>query len=148
MFGHKSAQASFEATKKYVNCMMAPGQHVRDHFIKMMNYFQEAKLHGETVDEKTQVGIILNRLAPSFLTFTMNYFLNKLYYGVTQLLNELQMYEGINNGPSKGQEKKAAITGGAQGEANLASYSKSKKRRARKDKKKAKKQAAGKGASK
>ncbi|XP_062099814.1 uncharacterized protein LOC133805661 [Humulus lupulus] len=89
MFGHKSAQASFEATKKYVNCRMAPGQHVRDHFIKMTNYFQEAELHGATVDEKTQVGIILNSLAPSFLTFTTNYFLNKLDYGMTQLLNEL-----------------------------------------------------------
>ncbi|XP_062108444.1 uncharacterized protein LOC133819259 [Humulus lupulus] len=101
MFGHKSARASFEATKKYVNCRMAPGQHVRDHFIKMTNYFQEAELHGATVDEKTQ------------------------------------MYEGINGGPSKGPEKKAATTGGAQGEANLASSSKSKKRKARKDKKKA-----------
>ncbi|XP_062106637.1 uncharacterized protein LOC133817976 [Humulus lupulus] len=33
MFWHKSAQASFEATKRYVNCRMAPGQHARDHFI-------------------------------------------------------------------------------------------------------------------
>ncbi|XP_062114246.1 uncharacterized protein LOC133825300 [Humulus lupulus] len=91
MFEHKSAQASFEATNKYVSCRMAPGQHVHDHFIKMKNYFQEAELHGATVDEKTQ------------------------------------MYEGINGGPSKGPEKKAAITGIAQGEANLASSSKRKK---------------------
>ncbi|XP_062079982.1 uncharacterized protein LOC133784717 [Humulus lupulus] len=89
MFGHKSVQASFEATKKYVNCRMAPGQHVRDHFIKMTNYFQEVELHGATIDEKTQLGITLNSLAPSFLTFTTNYFLNKLDNGMTQLLNEL-----------------------------------------------------------
>ncbi|XP_062112605.1 uncharacterized protein LOC133823771 [Humulus lupulus] len=89
MFGHKSMQASFEATKKYVNCRMAPSQHVRDHFIKMANYFQEVELHGATIYEKTQVGIILNSLAPSFLTFTTNYFLNKLDYGITQLLKEL-----------------------------------------------------------
>ncbi|XP_062088175.1 uncharacterized protein LOC133794789 [Humulus lupulus] len=140
MFEHKSAQASFKATKKYVNCRMALGQHVRDHFSKMTNYFQEAELHGAKVDEK--VGITLNSLAPSFLTFTTNYFLNKLDYGMTQLLNELQMYEGINGGPSKGPKKKAATTRGAQGKANLASSSKSKKRKAMKDKKKAKKQVA------
>ncbi|XP_062100540.1 histone H1-II-like [Humulus lupulus] len=110
----------------------------------MMKYFQEAKLHGATLDEKTQVGIILNSLAPSFLTFTTNYFLNKLEYGMTQLLNELQIYEGINGGKSKGHEKKVATTEGAQGEANLASSSKSKKRKTRKEKKKAKKPAVGK----
>ncbi|XP_062074998.1 uncharacterized protein LOC133779008 [Humulus lupulus] len=71
MFGHKSTQASFEATKKYVNCRMAPSHHVYNHFIKMKNYFQEAELHGAIVDEKTQVRIILNSLAPSFLTFTI-----------------------------------------------------------------------------
>ncbi|XP_062080426.1 uncharacterized protein LOC133785189 [Humulus lupulus] len=92
IFGPKSAQASFEATKKYVNCRMAAGQHVHDHFIKMKKYFLEAELHGATIDEKTQVGIILNSLAPSFVTFTADYFLNKLDYGMTQLLNELKMY--------------------------------------------------------
>ncbi|XP_062109703.1 uncharacterized protein LOC133821403 [Humulus lupulus] len=113
MFGHKSSQASFEATKKYVNCRMAPGQHGHDHFIKMMKYFQEVELHGATADEKTQVGIILNNLARSFLMFTTNYFFNKLDYGMTQLLNELQMYEGINSGPSNGPEKKAATIRGS-----------------------------------
>ncbi|XP_062114481.1 uncharacterized protein LOC133825573 [Humulus lupulus] len=104
MFGHKSTQASFKATKKYVKCRMAPGQHVCDHFIKMMLYFHEVELHGAIVNEKTQ------------------------------LLNELHMYEGINGVLSKGPEKKAATTRRAQGEANLASSSKSKKRKVRKDK--------------
>ncbi|XP_062114103.1 uncharacterized protein LOC133825130 [Humulus lupulus] len=81
MFGHKSAQASFKAPKKYVNCM-APGNHVRDHFIKITNYFHEVELHGAIVDEKTQVGIILNSLGANFLMLTMNYFLNKLDYGM------------------------------------------------------------------
>ncbi|XP_062114404.1 uncharacterized protein LOC133825488 [Humulus lupulus] len=53
MFRHKSRQARFEATKKYANARMAPGMHVRDHFIKMTNYFQEAELHGATIDEET-----------------------------------------------------------------------------------------------
>ncbi|XP_062100732.1 uncharacterized protein LOC133806652 [Humulus lupulus] len=46
MFGHKSGQARFEAMKKYASVRMAPGMYVRDHFIKMTNYFQEAELHG------------------------------------------------------------------------------------------------------
>ena len=50
MFGHKSGKARFEAMKKYDNARMTPRMHVRDHFIKMMNYFQETKLHGATID--------------------------------------------------------------------------------------------------
>ena len=37
MFGAKSTQTRFEATKKYANAQMAPSQHVRDHLIKMTN---------------------------------------------------------------------------------------------------------------
>ncbi|XP_062089703.1 uncharacterized protein LOC133796244 [Humulus lupulus] len=75
MFGHKSRQARFEAKKKYANVRMAPGMHVHDHFIKKMNYFQKAKLHGATIDEETQVALILNSLVSIFLQFTTNYLL-------------------------------------------------------------------------
>ncbi|XP_062100598.1 uncharacterized protein LOC133806523 [Humulus lupulus] len=51
-FGHKSGQARFEANKKYANAKMAPMMHVCDHFIKMTSYFQEAELHGATIDEE------------------------------------------------------------------------------------------------
>ncbi|XP_062086083.1 uncharacterized protein LOC133792183 [Humulus lupulus] len=134
MFGHKSNHTRFESTKRYENANMAPGMHVRDHFIKMMNYFQEVELYGATIDEKTQLGLILNSLSPSFLTFITNYFLNNLEYDMTQLLNELQMFEVINGGPSKGTENKATTnaTNRYQGEANLASTSKSKNRKERK----------------
>ncbi|XP_062118966.1 uncharacterized protein LOC133832671 [Humulus lupulus] len=40
MFGHKPDHPRFEATKKYVNHRMAPGQHVHDHSNKMKNYFK------------------------------------------------------------------------------------------------------------
>ncbi|XP_062109659.1 uncharacterized protein LOC133821268 [Humulus lupulus] len=109
MFVHKSGQARFEATKKYANDRMAPRIHVRDRFIKMTNYFQEAELHGVTINEESQVGLILNSIAPSFLPFTTNYLLNKLKYRMTQLMNELQMFKGINGGPSKGQDKKHVV---------------------------------------
>ncbi|XP_062103867.1 uncharacterized protein LOC133814985 [Humulus lupulus] len=45
LFGHKSGQAHSEATKKYANSRMALTMHVRDHFIKMTNYFHEIELH-------------------------------------------------------------------------------------------------------
>ncbi|XP_062086037.1 uncharacterized protein LOC133792132 [Humulus lupulus] len=57
MFRHKSGQACFEAMKKYANARMAPGMHVRDHFIKMANYFQEAELHRATIDEELKWGL-------------------------------------------------------------------------------------------
>ncbi|XP_062104005.1 uncharacterized protein LOC133815149 [Humulus lupulus] len=104
--GHKSGQACLKATKKYVNARMVSTIHVPDHFIKMANYFQEAELRGAIIDEETHMGFILNSLAPTFLTFTTNYFLNKLNYGMTQLLNGLQMYEAINGGPSKASASK------------------------------------------
>ena len=132
MFGAKSAQTRFEATKKYANARMAPSQHVRDHLIKMTNYIQEAELHGVTIDEETQVGLILNSLSPAFLPFTTNYVLNKLNYGLTQLMNELQTFESIMGGPSKGGEKKTTTTTAAdpaKAEANQVSSSKARNKR-------------------
>ena len=45
-----------------------------------------------TIDEETQVSLILNSLSPAFLPFTTNYVLNKLNYGMTQLMNKLQIF--------------------------------------------------------
>ncbi|XP_062089607.1 uncharacterized protein LOC133796141 [Humulus lupulus] len=115
---------------------MAPRMHVRVHFIKVTNYFQEAELYRATTGEETQEGLILNILAPSFLPFTTNYLLNKLKYEMTQLMNELQMFDGINGGPRKGHDKKTTVaTEVALGEANLASISKNNKRNKRNNKK-------------
>ncbi|XP_062118868.1 uncharacterized protein LOC133832559 [Humulus lupulus] len=100
-FGAKSMQTRFEATKKYANAHIAPSQHVRDHLIKMMNYFKEAELHGATIDEEAEVNLILNSLSPTFLPFTTNYVMNKLDYGLMQLMNELQAFESIMGGLSK-----------------------------------------------
>ena len=96
MFGMQNEQARMEATRKYMNAKMSPGTYVRDHVMMMTNYFTEAELHGATIDEVTQVGIILNSLSPDFVQFTSNYIMNKLNYGLTQLLNELQTFESIS----------------------------------------------------
>ncbi|KAG6470540.1 hypothetical protein ZIOFF_071613 [Zingiber officinale] len=57
---------------------------------------QGAEMHGAIIDEGTQVSIILNSLPSDFIPFSSNYIMNKLNYGMTQLLNELQTFEAIS----------------------------------------------------
>ena len=71
--------------------------------MKMTNYFTEAELRGAQMDEITQVGIILNSISSDFIQFTSKYIMNKLDYGLSQLLNELQTFESITQpGRNKG----------------------------------------------
>lgn len=95
MFGQQSKLAHHEATRKYTNARMVAGTPVRDHVMQMTNYFSEAEMHGAIIDEATQVSIILNSLPNEFIPFTSNYIMNKLNYGKTRLLNELQTFESI-----------------------------------------------------
>ena len=69
--------------------------------MNMINLIHEAEIHGATVDEKTQVSVILESLTPAFIPFTTNYIMNKLEYNLTQLLNELQTFETISKMRSK-----------------------------------------------
>ena len=88
MFGRQSDQSRHEATKAYLTTKMKKGSSVREHVLNMINLIHEAEIHGATVDEKTQVSVILESLTPAFLPFTTNYIINKLEYNLTQLLNE------------------------------------------------------------
>ena len=92
MFGRKDEQALIEITGKYSTAKMKSGTPVRDHVMMMTNYFTEAELHGGTIDEVSQVGMILNSLSNDFIQFTSNYIMNKLKYDLSQLLNELQTF--------------------------------------------------------
>ena len=74
----------------------------------MTNYFTEAELHRATLDDPTQVSIILNSFPSEFLLFTSNYIMNKLTYGMTQLLNKLQTFEFIYGTAKKKQKANAA----------------------------------------
>ncbi|RYE04405.1 MAG: hypothetical protein EOP33_09170, partial [Rickettsiaceae bacterium] len=108
MFGTQSEQARIELTRKCTSTRMIAGTPVRDHVMKMTNYFTEAELHGALMDEVTQVGIILNSLSSDFIQFTSNYIMNKLTYGLPQLLNELQIFESITHqGKNKGSAMNA-----------------------------------------
>ena len=96
MFGRKDEQALIEITGKYSTAKIKSGTPVRDHVMIMTNYFTEAELHGGTIDEVSQVGMILISLSNDFIQFTSNYIMNKLKYDLSQLLNELQTFESIS----------------------------------------------------
>ena len=89
MFGRKDEQALREITGKYSTAKMKSATPVRDHVMMLTNYFTEAELHGGTIDEVSQVGMILNSMSNDFNQFTSNYIMNKLKYDLSQLLNEL-----------------------------------------------------------
>ena len=110
MFGQQCDQCRYEATCSYMNSKMKKGVSVREHVLNMINLMHEAKIHEATIDERTQVSIILESLKTAFSRFTTNYVTNKLQYNMTQLLNELQTFEAI----SKTRPK--------EGEANVAEH--------------------------
>ena len=101
MFGQQSKQARHEITKKYINTEMRSGTHVKDHVMTMTNYFNEAELHGSTLDEPTHVSILLISLPKEFNYFISSYVMHKLNYGMSQLLMNSKLMS-----PSVGQLKK------------------------------------------
>ena len=92
----------------------------------MVNYINEAEANGAVIDEATQVGMILETLSPNFLQFKSNYFMNKLQYNMTELLNELQTFESI----SKEKQAEANVA-----EANVAKAQSSSKKNKKRNKK-------------
>ncbi|XP_073128992.1 uncharacterized protein [Henckelia pumila] len=112
MFGRPSEQARHEAVKAVMNCKMKNGSSVRDHVLKMINHLNDAEINGANIDEKTQVGMILETLSPAFLQFRTNYVMNHRVYNMTQLLNELQSYESLiddKNGKANVVEANVAV---------------------------------------
>ena len=78
MFGETSTRTRFEAVKAIMNSRMKVGMPVRDHLLRIMAHFNEAEIHGSSIDKQTQVGMILQTLPDSFIPFKTNYVLNKM----------------------------------------------------------------------
>ena len=108
---------------------MKIGTPVRDHVLNMINYFGEAEVHGATIDDRTQVSMILESLSPDFLQFKSNYVMNKLNYTMTQLLNELQTFESISK--DKGKDGSATVAEANVAEENPSTSNKNKKRKSK-----------------
>ena len=81
---------------------------VKEHVLDMINILHDAEIHGATIDERTQVSVILESLTPAFASFTTNYVTNELEYNMTQLLNELQTFESLNKSSTKVEEANVA----------------------------------------
>ena len=56
MFGETSTRAQFEAVKAIMNSCMKVGTLVRDYLLRIMAHFNEAEIHGSSIDQQTQVG--------------------------------------------------------------------------------------------
>ena len=74
MFAQQSDQCRHEATRSYMNAKMKKGVSVREHVLNMINPMHEVEIHGDTIDERTQVSMILESLTPSFSQFTTTMF--------------------------------------------------------------------------
>ncbi|KAL5570299.1 hypothetical protein UlMin_026874 [Ulmus minor] len=120
MFGETSTRARFEAVKAIMNSRMKLETPVRDHLLRIMAHFNEAKIHGSSIDQQTQVGMILETLPESFIPFKTNYVLNKMDLNLTALMTELQTFESMIK--SKGGEANMVV-------ASSSSSKKKKKRR-------------------
>ncbi|KAL5555925.1 hypothetical protein UlMin_038161 [Ulmus minor] len=54
IFGETSTRARFEAVKAIMNSRMKLGTAVRDHLLRIMAHFNEAEIHGSSIDQQTQ----------------------------------------------------------------------------------------------
>ncbi|WKA05320.1 hypothetical protein VitviT2T_023294 [Vitis vinifera] len=134
MFGRPSEQARHEAVKAVMNSKMKNGSSVREHVLKMIHHFNEVEINGAKIDEKTQVGMILETLSPSFLQFRTNYIMNHKKCNLTELLNELQSYETLID--DKGGKANIAEANAVVGKASSSRNKKKRNVRNQKDKKK------------
>ncbi|KAL6321991.1 hypothetical protein AAG906_035911 [Vitis piasezkii] len=134
MFGRPSEQARHEAVKAVMNSKMKNGSSVREHVLKMIHHFNEAEINGAKIDEKTQVGMILETLSLSFLQFRTNYIMNHKKCNLTELLNELQSYETLID--DKGGKANIAEANAVVGKASSSRNKKKRNVRNQKDKKK------------
>ena len=75
MFGQQSDQCRHEATHSYMNAKMKKGVSVREHVLNMISPMHEAEIHGATIDERTQVSIILE----SLIRMQSRFFQNQQY---------------------------------------------------------------------
>ncbi|KAL5842855.1 hypothetical protein ACOSQ3_013458 [Xanthoceras sorbifolium] len=60
-----------------------------------------AEINGGAIDEPSQMSIILMTLSKSFDQFKSNYRINKLQFSLTQLLNELAIFETLTKDSNK-----------------------------------------------
>ncbi|XP_022893967.1 uncharacterized protein LOC111408438 [Olea europaea var. sylvestris] len=72
MFGHQSRRARFEAILTLQNIRMKPGMPVKDHMLTMIADFNVAENLGATIEQETQVDMLLNSSFDMFSQFRLS----------------------------------------------------------------------------
>ncbi|XP_038889092.1 uncharacterized protein LOC120079003 [Benincasa hispida] len=89
LFGQPSTPAMHDAIKFVYNCRMKEGTSVREHVLNMIIHFNIAEVNRVLMNEKSQVGFIMQSLPKRFFQFKMNAMMNNIEYKLTTLLDEL-----------------------------------------------------------
>ena len=108
MFGQPFEQKRHEVVHSTMFTRMKDGTSIRKHVLNMISYFNTVEINDGTIDEPSQVSIILTTLPKSFDQFKSNYGMNKLRFSLTQLLNELTTFESLTK-DSKGRTGEANV---------------------------------------
>ena len=98
MFGGQETLARQTAIANIMNSKMKPGTPVKDHMIKLMGYFAEAKDNGASLEPKIQSEMVFSSLSKDFVGFRAAYNLGEKELDLTQLMKQLQSYELMLNG--------------------------------------------------
>ncbi|XP_062110870.1 uncharacterized protein LOC133822513 [Humulus lupulus] len=87
MFGQQSDQCGHVATITYLNMKMKKGVYVKEHVLSMINTMHDAKVHGATIYESTQILSFLRELADDVVTMRV---------GSGQILTNFSLYATIS----------------------------------------------------
>ena len=103
MFGKISMSSRHEAVKAIENSRMKEGASLREHLLVMMARFHEAEVHGACIDQLTKVNMVLQTLPASFIPFLTCFVRNKMDLDFTELMTELQTFEGLIKSKVEGE---------------------------------------------
>ena len=98
MFGGQETLARQTAITNIMNSKMKPGTPIKDHMLKLMGYFAEAKENGANLEPKIQSEMVFSSLSRDFVGFKAAYNLGEKELELTQLMKQLQSYEVMMNG--------------------------------------------------
>ncbi|XP_012448664.1 uncharacterized protein LOC105771818 [Gossypium raimondii] len=96
-FGVQVALAQQSAITNLISSQQKIGTPVKEHMLKFMGFFAEAKDNKVELDVNTQIEIVFKSLTKEFAGFRAAYSLGNKALTLTQLMKELQSYELMLN---------------------------------------------------
>ncbi|PKI58981.1 hypothetical protein CRG98_020626 [Punica granatum] len=80
------------AMRAIMNARMAKGASVREHMLKMISHFNEAKILGANIDAQNQVDMVLETLLDSFNQLKLNYNMGNLNMTIPELMKDSKQH--------------------------------------------------------